>query len=66
MKHDRILAYIAFAIVCVVWGTTYLAIRIAIETIPPLMMIGMRYYEAAERAMRTISEAIAQNTRGQQ
>jgi drug/metabolite transporter (DMT)-like permease len=29
--------------VCVLWGTTYLAIRIAIETIPPLVMAGFRW-----------------------
>jgi drug/metabolite transporter (DMT)-like permease len=43
MKHERTLAYVAFVIVCVVWGTTYLAIRVAIETIPPLLMTGLRY-----------------------
>ena len=31
---------------CVVWGTTYLAIAIAIETIPPLLMAGFRYLVA--------------------
>jgi flagellar basal body rod protein FlgG len=30
------------------------------------MMLGMRYYEAAEKAMRTISESVALNTRPQQ
>ena len=30
------------------------------------MMVGMRYYEAAERAMRSLSDAISQNTRTQQ
>lgn len=30
------------------------------------MMLGMRYYEAAERAMRSLSDAISQNTRSQQ
>jgi drug/metabolite transporter (DMT)-like permease len=43
MKSDRALAYIAFATVCFVWGTTYLAIRIAIETIPPLLLTGIRF-----------------------
>jgi len=36
-------AYIAWLVVCVVWGTTYLAIRIALESIPPLLMGGFRY-----------------------
>ena len=43
MRSDRALAYAAFAIVCVVWGTTYLGIRIAIETIPPLSLTAVRF-----------------------
>jgi drug/metabolite transporter (DMT)-like permease len=43
MKHEKALAYGAFAIVCVVWGTTYLGIRIALETIPPLLLTGIRF-----------------------
>jgi drug/metabolite transporter (DMT)-like permease len=39
-------AYAAWLVVCVVWGTTYLAIAIAIETIPPLLMAGLRYIVA--------------------
>ena len=46
MKHDKLLAYVAFGIVCLVWGTTYLAIRIAVETIPPLLLTGIRYLAA--------------------
>jgi len=33
----------AFAAVYVVWGSTYLAIRFAIETIPPYLMAGTRF-----------------------
>ncbi len=39
-------AYLAFVIVCLVWGTTYLAIRISLETIPPLLMAGIRWVAA--------------------
>jgi drug/metabolite transporter (DMT)-like permease len=39
-------AYAAWVIVCVVWGTTYLAIRISLETIPPLLMAAMRWIAA--------------------
>lgn len=46
MKHDKAAAYGAFAIVCVVWGTTYLFIRIALETIPPLLLTGARFTAA--------------------
>jgi len=43
VKSDRALAYAAVATVCVVWGTTYLAIRVAVETIPPLLLTGIRF-----------------------
>ncbi|MGH7501939.1 MAG: EamA family transporter [Longimicrobiales bacterium] len=34
--------YAAFAAIYGIWGSTYLAIEVAIETIPPLFMIGLR------------------------
>jgi len=37
------IAYLALAAVCFFWGTTYLAIRISIETIPFAYMLGIRY-----------------------
>ena len=37
---------VAFAIVYLVWGSTYLAIRFAVETIPPLIMSGTRFLAA--------------------
>jgi drug/metabolite transporter (DMT)-like permease len=43
MKRDRALAYAAFAVVCIVWGTTYLAIRIAVRSIPPFLLTGARF-----------------------
>lgn len=33
----------AFAAVYIIWGSTYLAIRVAVETIPPFLMAGVRY-----------------------
>jgi drug/metabolite transporter (DMT)-like permease len=39
-------AYLAWIAVCVIWGTTYLGIRIALETIPPLLMASMRWIAA--------------------
>jgi drug/metabolite transporter (DMT)-like permease len=32
--------------VCLIWGTTYLGIRIALETLPPLLMAAMRWIVA--------------------
>lgn len=43
MKGDRALAYGAFAVVCIVWGTTYLAIRVAVRSIPPMLLTGARF-----------------------
>jgi drug/metabolite transporter (DMT)-like permease len=42
LQHDR-LAYSALAVVCFFWGTTYLGIRIALETLPPVYLIAIRY-----------------------
>jgi len=44
-KHtwQRILAY---AVIYFVWGSTYLAIRYAVETIPPFLMMGIRHLMA--------------------
>jgi len=42
-SRQRTRAYFAWLTVCIVWGTTYLAIRIALDTIPPLLMGALRY-----------------------
>jgi drug/metabolite transporter (DMT)-like permease len=39
-------AYLAWIAVCLVWGTTYLAIRIALESIPPFLMASFRWLAA--------------------
>ncbi|NNF57820.1 MAG: EamA family transporter [Rhodothermaceae bacterium] len=36
----------AFGIVYIVWGSTYLAIRFAVETLPPFTMAGLRFFIA--------------------
>jgi len=33
----------AFAAIYIIWGSTYLGIRFAIETIPPFLMAGVRF-----------------------
>ena len=40
------LAYLAFVAVCVIWGTTYLAIRVALESVPVLLVAGLRWMAA--------------------
>jgi drug/metabolite transporter (DMT)-like permease len=44
-------AYIAFGAVCLIWGTTYLAIKVALETIPPFLLGGIRYVIAGSALM---------------
>jgi drug/metabolite transporter (DMT)-like permease len=34
---------LAFAAIYVIWGSTYLGIRVAVETLPPFLMAGMRF-----------------------
>ncbi|MBI3401315.1 MAG: EamA family transporter [Acidobacteria bacterium] len=43
MTHPSRRAYLAWVAVCLIWGTTYLAIRISLETIPPLLMAAIRW-----------------------
>ena len=37
----------AYLALCIIWGSTFLAIRIAVETLPPFAMIGVRCLIAA-------------------
>src|SRR5438046_4068276 len=37
---------LAFAAIYLIWGSTYLGIRYAVETIPPLLMMGIRHFTA--------------------
>jgi drug/metabolite transporter (DMT)-like permease len=37
-------AWFALAAVCVLWGTTYLGIRIALESFAPFWLMGLRYF----------------------
>jgi drug/metabolite transporter (DMT)-like permease len=41
-QHNKIKILAAFIAVYFVWGTTYLAIKYAVDTIPPFLMMGMR------------------------
>lgn len=43
MASPPSLAYLAFFTVCVIWGTTYLAISVALETVPVLLVAGLRW-----------------------
>ena len=42
-SNVRVSVLLAFATVYVIWGSTYLAIRFGVETIPPFLMAGVRF-----------------------
>lgn len=43
LRLDSVKVGLAFAAIYLVWGSTYLAIRYAVETIPPLVTAGIRH-----------------------
>ena len=43
LRLDSVKVTLAFAAIYLVWGSTYLAIRYAVETIPPLVTAGIRH-----------------------
>jgi drug/metabolite transporter (DMT)-like permease len=40
------LAFLAWIVVCVVWGTVYLGIRVALESVPVALLAGLRWTAA--------------------
>ncbi len=46
MKKTPVLVLLALLSVYLIWGSTYLAMRFAIEAMPPLLMAGVRYLVA--------------------
>jgi drug/metabolite transporter (DMT)-like permease len=44
--REKKIAYIAWITICVVWGTTYLANRVALESLPVALLAGFRWTAA--------------------
>jgi len=42
-NRNNFLAYVAWLLVCIVWGTTYLAIKIGVNELPPFLFAGLRW-----------------------
>ena len=42
MRRASLVAWVCLFIVWVVWGSTYLAIRVGVQTMPPLLMAAAR------------------------
>jgi drug/metabolite transporter (DMT)-like permease len=65
-QSRRALSWLALGVVYVVWGSTYLAIRVGVRHVPPLLFAGTRYViagallypfaRAASRRARTAGE----------
>jgi drug/metabolite transporter (DMT)-like permease len=56
-SRSRVLSWVALGVVYLVWGSTYLAIRVGVGHLPPLLFAGIRYliagallYPIAQRA----------------
>jgi drug/metabolite transporter (DMT)-like permease len=43
MRTERVKIVIGFIIISIIWGTTWLAIKIGLDSIPPLYAISMRF-----------------------
>ena len=62
MSTVNVRLLLAFFAIYVVWGSTYLAIQVAVETIPPLATAGVRHLVAGidlyawARAWRAVSD----------
>lgn len=46
MKKDLLPAYLSLAAICLIWGTTYLALRIAVLHFPPFLFVAIRQLTA--------------------
>lgn len=46
MSKPTLRAYIAWIAICIIWGTTYLAIRIGVADLPPMLFAGLRWIAA--------------------
>jgi drug/metabolite transporter (DMT)-like permease len=46
MNNPALKAYIAWIAICIIWGTTYLAIRIGVAELPPMLFAGLRWIAA--------------------
>src|SRR5690606_21087582 len=58
-QPSRWLIIAAFAAVCLIWGSSYIGIHFAVQTIPPFLMSGARFLVAG---VLLIGWAIARGT----
>lgn len=46
MAKSNLRAYIAWIAICIIWGTTYLVIRVGVTDLPPMFFAGLRWIAA--------------------
>ena len=63
---NKTLAYIALGVICIVWGTTYTAIKLAVRDFPPFLLVGMRQTTAGliMLAMALVAGRLSRNDPG--
>ncbi len=47
MKSEPVKIFLAYALACLIWGTTWLAIRIGLEDLTPVISVGYRFLLAS-------------------
>jgi drug/metabolite transporter (DMT)-like permease len=64
--HPLFKAYLALIAICFFWGTTYLAIRIGLESFPPLVMVSSRFLLSGSLMLAGALAARARLPRGRE
>ncbi|MBV9233890.1 MAG: EamA family transporter [Candidatus Eremiobacteraeota bacterium] len=67
-ESGRALPWLSLGVVYVVWGSTYLGIRVAVRTIPPYLMTGVRFLIAGALLLliqRLVSKPTRAPSRGE-
>jgi len=54
---------LAFAIIYFVWGSTFLAIRVGVHEVPPLLFAAMRFFTAGTTARSSVLREKSENVR---
>ena len=65
-RHPQFRAYLALAAVCFFWGTTYLGIRMALESFPPLLLICARFVISGSLMLAAVALRGGELPRGRQ
>jgi drug/metabolite transporter (DMT)-like permease len=62
VKKD-LLAYFALSAICVIWGTTYLALRVAVVGFPPFLFVVIRQLIAGGLLVTVVSQSFPRSVK---